>query len=741
MDLIIVTATTSTSLLLGLFTFLKNPKSDTHRLLAFLSFIIAFWAVVNYISLNPPSKESTLFWIRFTMPPGAFMGPTIYFLIRAFPSYKVALSKPVLAVIWIFTLITSIVALSPYMFTSVNFVNGHAQPQAGPGMIFFVINFLGFLFLAFVTLIQKYLRASGLEKVQLRFLMIGIILTFSLLSITTLVFVNVFKITSLVPLGSSYPLILIGFISYAIIRHRFLDIRFVVARTVAYSVVITLIGIFYVGATFILSSVFLGSTALGNQLLIYTILTIIIALSFERLRHIVENLTDKIFFKGRYDPDQLLSRLGSIMSTNIELKPLTTQIIEVLIDQMRISKGAFVILGEGLTAIYDIIDVGFSPRFAVLYDQISPFFTLSQIIVFDELEENNLKNLMREMDVSVVKVLKVENRVVGLLVLGNKASGEIYSEQDLKVLEILAPEVAVAIQNSQSYDKIKKFNITLSEEIRRATGDLQRANARLKELDRLKDDFVSVASHELRTPMAAIRSYAWMALHRSDVPLSKTLEKYIARILMSTERLVNLVNDMLNISRIESGRVEINPEPVDLHSLVKDIIDEVYFSKSEEKMVNFVVLEKPVPKVFADPEKLRQVFLNLVGNSLKFTPAGGKITFDFFTDGRVVETSVTDTGVGISKEDLSKLFHKFSRLDSSYTAASTSGGTGLGLYISKNLVGLMRGRIWVSSEGLGKGTTFTVSLPVATKDKLEHANEYAIKPKAGEAKPLEPTVI
>lgn len=272
------------------------------------------------------------------------------------------------------------------------------------------------------------------------------------------------------------------------------------------------------------------------------------------------------------------------------------------------------------------------------------------------------------------------------------------------------------------------------------TRDLEDANRRLKELDQIKDDFVSIASHELRTPMTAIRSYAWMALHKADMPLSKTMEKYVARILISTERLINLVNDMLNVSRIESGRIEINPEPIDLPSLIKDIVDEVYYSKSEEKNIQFVVLPKPVPKVLADPEKLRQVFLNLVGNSLKFTPDGGKITFDFFTDGKTVEISVSDTGVGIPEEDTSKLFHKFGRLDNSYTAAATSGGTGLGLYISKNLVELMHGKIWVKSEGINKGATFVVSLPVVTPDTLRDIENYRVKPK-GEVKGLEPVAI
>ncbi|MBI2019092.1 HAMP domain-containing histidine kinase [Candidatus Daviesbacteria bacterium] len=330
---------------------------------------------------------------------------------------------------------------------------------------------------------------------------------------------------------------------------------------------------------------------------------------------------------------------------------------------------------------------------------------------------------------SLIYPVITREKVVGALIFSLIKDIKDVTEEEQDLLGGFTDLVGLAVQNSSLYSSLQATTIQLKE-----------ANERLKVMDKLKDDFVSIASHELRTPMTAIRSYAWMALHRSGTPLSQTLEKYITRILISTERLINLVNDMLNVSRIESGKVEINPESVDLKLLVKDIVDEVYFSKSEEKRVEFVVAEKPVPKAFADPEKLRQVFLNLVGNSLKFTPAGGRITFDFFSDGHTVDISVIDTGVGISKDDAGKLFNKFSRLDSSYTAAATSGGTGLGLYISKNLVELMHGQIKVYSEGLGKGATFTVTLPVASAEILEKADQYRVKAQ-GEAKGLEPVAI
>lgn len=268
-------------------------------------------------------------------------------------------------------------------------------------------------------------------------------------------------------------------------------------------------------------------------------------------------------------------------------------------------------------------------------------------------------------------------------------------------------------EQNKKLTTLTEENARANEELKNALRLLGDANAKLQELDKVKDEFVSITSHELRTPMTAIRSYAWMALHRSDTPLSKTMEKYLVRVLISTERMINLVNDMLNISRIESGRVEISPEPVDMISLCRDIVDEVYYSKSTAKDIQITLLEESLPKVSADPEKLRQVLINVVGNAVKFSPHGGKVTIGFFADGKTVETYVKDQGSGISKADLGRLFQKFGRLDNTYTDAATVPGSGLGLFISKSLIELMRGKIWAESEGVGKGATFTIAMPVA----------------------------
>lgn len=320
------------------------------------------------------------------------------------------------------------------------------------------------------------------------------------------------------------------------------------------------------------------------------------------------------------------------------------------------------------------------------------------------------------------------HKLNGIFILGSNIKINKISEEDSEFIQMITRLIDLAY-------RLQDTQVSLTE----ITQQVYQMNAKLHQLDKLKDDFVSIASHELRTPMTAIRSYIWMALHRSDIPLSQKLERYLYRTLISTERLINLVNDMLNVSRIESGRIEINPQPFNMLALVNETVEEIR-AKADERELKITILEDRLPQVFADPDKVHQILLNLIGNSLKFTEPGGVITISFFTDGLSVETSIKDNGFGISPQDLSKLFKKFGKLDNSYVSISTSGGTGLGLYISRSLVELMKGKIWAQSAGVDKGATFTFSLPVANADNLKHAEDFKIKAK-GEVKELEPVAI
>ncbi|MDO8570108.1 MAG: GAF domain-containing sensor histidine kinase [Candidatus Daviesbacteria bacterium] len=328
----------------------------------------------------------------------------------------------------------------------------------------------------------------------------------------------------------------------------------------------------------------------------------------------------------------------------------------------------------------------------------------------------------------IISPIHIGKKLSGLLVLVNPREGKEVVQEEQEIIKLTANILGLAY-------KIQDTQTSLTN----VTQEVYKMNLKLHQLDKLKDDFVSVASHELRTPMTAIRSYAWMALNRPDVILTDKMKKYLERTLISTERLINLVNDMLNVSRIEAGSIEIRPKSFDIRALTNEVMIEVG-TKASEKSLHLEVEQGSTLDIFADQDKVHQILLNLIGNALKFTPNEGKISINLFPDGKMVDISVTDSGVGIAEDDQSRLFKKFERLDNSYVSSATSGGTGLGLFISKSLVELMGGKIWASSQGSGKGSTFTFSLPLATTEVLSQAEKYTKKPE-GDIKILEPVAI
>lgn len=233
-----------------------------------------------------------------------------------------------------------------------------------------------------------------------------------------------------------------------------------------------------------------------------------------------------------------------------------------------------------------------------------------------------------------------------------------------------------------------------------------------RELDKSKDDFISVASHELRTPMTIIKSYLWMLDNNKAGELNEKQKGYLKKTVTSTERMINLINDMLNISRVEQGRLTFKIKKMNIVPCLKDALTG-FDLKAQEKGIGLEVLID-VPddtSVYSDEDKTKEIIINLVGNAVKFTKTGSVVVkLQNLTD--VVKISVEDTGVGISPENIEKLFQKFERLDSSYTTVAESSGTGLGLYIVKMYVEALHGQVGVDSAGVGKGSIFWFTLPV-----------------------------
>ncbi len=317
---------------------------------------------------------------------------------------------------------------------------------------------------------------------------------------------------------------------------------------------------------------------------------------------------------------------------------------------------------------------------------------------------------------TVIYPLSTKGNALGAIAFSVHQQFDELSNDDKELISAFMDEAGIAIENTQLYTKLEKTNQSLTN-----------ANERLKQLDKMKDELVSVASHELRTPMTAIKSYLWMALNKEAPNLTTNMRRYLERAFISSERMIELVNDMLSASRLEGGRIELDLQAYDLVPIIGDVIDQM-MPKAQEKNLD-LIFEKPtidVPLGYIDEARFREIMFNLVGNSVKYTNEGSvKVAVSVNTKPSEDEESaisnrnyiwitISDTGRGIPAEDMPRLFKKFSKLEQgSFAKTAETGGTGLGLYITKGLVELHGGRIWVHSTGDNQGSVFTFSVKVA----------------------------
>jgi two-component system phosphate regulon sensor histidine kinase PhoR len=238
-----------------------------------------------------------------------------------------------------------------------------------------------------------------------------------------------------------------------------------------------------------------------------------------------------------------------------------------------------------------------------------------------------------------------------------------------------------------------------------------------KELEEMKIDFVSMAAHELRSPVTSIRGYLSVFLEENEKKLEPEQKMFLDRINFSTEQLASLIDNLLNVTRIERGVLTLNVKAEDWVENVGQVVEEMASRAKEKKLgLKFIKPKGLVPKVLADQLRINEVLTNLIGNSINYTAPGGKITIWLESDRQKIVTHIKDTGQGIPKGALPHLFKKFYRVSGEIEQGSK--GTGLGLYISKVIVEMHRGKIWVESE-VGKGSTFSFSLPVKQNGKEE----------------------
>ena len=336
--------------------------------------------------------------------------------------------------------------------------------------------------------------------------------------------------------------------------------------------------------------------------------------------------------------------------------------------------------------------------------------------------------------------LVVQGRTIGVLGADRKHSRRPLDAPTLELLQLFAGQAALAIEHGRLYEVQRMAAIQLEATVEARTRDLQAANVRLEEASRVaeeasrhKSTFLANMSHELRTPLHSILGFSELLAQQTYGPLTQKQARHVANIHSSGEHLLALINDLLDLSKVEAGKLELHPQSFHLREALEEALHVLCPQAEAKQQVLSLQVADDLSAITADPLRVKQILYNLLSNAVKFTPADGSITVTakrgsrgkglgsseaspqdpqpYTPDpGDYVEIAVADTGIGIKPEDLPKLFQPFTQLENTLTKQTQ--GAGLGLALTKHLVELHGGTIWAESAGEGRGSTFRVWLPL-----------------------------
>lgn len=308
----------------------------------------------------------------------------------------------------------------------------------------------------------------------------------------------------------------------------------------------------------------------------------------------------------------------------------------------------------------------------------------------------------------VASVLPKEGQK-GFLFVGTENADTPLAEGDEELITVLANQLGQALDNARLFEKTWQAHQELEKKVNERTRELTIALEEVKTASKRKTDFVSSVAHELRTPLTSIKGYAAILLSEKLGKLPDEVRQRLEKINKHSDELAQFVNDLLDISRIESGRAAMTKSPQDLKHIIEESAD-LLSVLCKEKQIE-LLLDVPVglAPVYVDYNQIKRVFINLINNALKFTPAQGRIRVQCQRVTGAIQVDIQDTGCGIPEDSLEKIFEEFYRIDNSINQQVK--GTGLGLALVKNIIEAHQGKIWVKSK-LGEGATFSFTLPL-----------------------------
>ncbi len=517
---------------------------------------------------------------------------------------------------------------------------------------------------------------------------------------------------------SAYTLVAI-MICYVIgiIRHRLMAIDLAINRSSVYAIVSSIIL-----ASYLLISKFFGNVILDisgkKEIALDLISILIVAMLFAPLKQRVQEIIDKHFDQERYAYHMILESLGEALSSILSLKELADVVTGELNKAL---KPEFIALLLKNRSDYEI-----NKSTGNMGELTKTLGNLDLNATGDNPEVIAKKHL--------VIPLSSKREKIGIILLGGKVSGREYNREDISLMKTLSHEIAIAVENASIYetlrerlnsmeeayarlkeslkildedtivlDEPKLLGLDLISELGIIADALVGGSEKLREMDELKSQILADVSHGLRTPLTSIKGYAKNLLDGIVGELNENQMHNIERIYQNCDWLLWLINNLLNLTRIEAGKMDFTPSEVRVSSIINDIVSEFAPVAKKEEIMLMVDCPSDMT-ITADGDNLKLVISNLIHNAIKFTDKDGKVYVRAYDDGNCIQISVKDTGIGISPDGIERIFQRYVQLQHS------SGGIGIGLAIVKSIVEIHGGTISVESEP-GTGSYFIISLP------------------------------
>ncbi len=679
----------------------RNYKSKVNISFMLFSGSVFVYILASFLSGISNSLNTALWIARLALflaclTPASFYIFTIAFTgeqsKRKWLNYAILLSLPILSVIafWPQTLIQ--VSRRYY---------GATLEEFGPLLYLTLIYYIIVFIISFYILIAYAKNSNRNTKLQVNFIMFGVGLDAAITVITQML-LPVFNINSLGNLvGTPAHLLLVGGVGYAILKHHMFDIKAVILRYIGFIVIITI-------ATTIFAVLILGTGKLifPNlqlsfwQAIYYVSAAVLLAMIYQPMLRWIERKTSRVLYRDKYNSRDLLNSLSTILASQIDLARLCSGCAELITKTIHAKSIDIIIL--------DKQEIYYTTTAQDLLPSYHELIIISKDSHIDDVQDNEAKSLLRKYDISVLVVLKSQTEIIGYLLIGPKLSGNAYDNSDILTFNTIADELAIAAQNSRSYKQVLEFNKTLQEKVDIATEQLTTANNKLKNADAIKDDFISMASHQLTTPLASIEGYLSLANGGYLGDTNKKLKNALVSAAERTNVMKGLINDLLNVSRMTGGKFFLEINPVDIVNLINtEVKSALPLAKQEGIKLNIHIPKTAIDMVKCDEQKVRQVIANFISNALSYSPKGQVDVFISSKDDGV-EVRIEDNGIGVPEDQKSELFNKFFRATNAITTRPS--GTGIGLYLAKRVIGDHGGKIIFNSTQ-DKGSVFGFYLP------------------------------